>query len=212
MRNAAADQLIVFVKAPRPGFVKTRLAAALGPDEAAAAYRALAERLFAHLAGLTEVELRYTPDEALYEIQPWLRDGWRAQPQGAGDLGERLTRATEHAFVAAARRVAVIGSDCPDVSEADVRAAWLALAENDVALGPASDGGYWLVALREPQPGLFARMPWSTDEVLATTLERAEALGLKVALLRTLSDVDTAEDWERFRARDRAAGFTSSAP
>lgn len=195
----AADRLIVFVKAPRVGFVKTRIAEALGAEAAAAVYRTLVERVLANLAGLSEVELRFAPDDARLEIEPWLRRGWRAWPQGEGNLGARLQRAFAEAFVAGARRV-VVGSDCPDVCAEDIREAWQALATADVVLGPANDGGYWLIGLAQPQPRLFADMPWSTAGVFRQTLERARALGLRVAQLRQLADVDTAADWQAFQA------------
>lgn len=196
----AAERLIVFVKSPRPGFVKTRIAGVLGAEAAAAIYRTLVERVLANLAGLREVELRFAPDDARAEIERWLRGGWRACPQGEGDLGARLQRAFAGAFAAGARRVVVIGSDCPEVGADDIREAWQALASVDVVLGPARDGGYWLIGLAQPQPRLFADMPWSTAEVFRQTVERARALGLRVAPLRRLADVDTAADWQRFVA------------
>lgn len=196
----AAERLIVFVKAPRAGFVKTRIAEALGAEAAAAVYRTLVERVLGNLAGLSEVELRFAPDDARSEIEPWLRPGWRACPQGEGDLGARLQRAFAEAFAAGARRVVVIGSDCPEVGAEDILEAWQALASADVALGPARDGGYWLIGLAQPQPRLFADMSWSTAEVFRQTIECADALGLRVAQLRRLADVDTAVDWQNFVA------------
>lgn len=204
----AADRLIVFVKAPRPGLVKTRIAEVLGAEAAAAIYRRLAECVLANLAGLREVELRFAPDDALPEIAPWLCPGWRANPQGGGDLGVRLERAFADAFAAGARRVVVIGSDCPEVRTADIRDAWQALAGAGVALGPAQDGGYWLIGLAQPQPRLFTDLPWSTADVFRQTVERARALGLRVARLRQLADVDTAADWQAFQA---GLGPTASA-
>lgn len=200
------DRLVVFVKAPRPGRVKTRLAAALGPEAAAAAYRALTERVLANVRELPGVELRYAPDDALAEIQPWLQPGWRARPQGEGDLGARLERAFGEAFAEGARRVVVIGSDCPAVSAGDVRAARASLTEADVVLGPARDGGYWLVGLSRPQPALFRDIPWSTDAVFALTRQRARELRLRTALLRELVDVDTLEDWLGSQASQAPGG------
>ncbi len=202
----AAERLIVFVKAPRPGFVKTRIVEAHGAEAAAAIYRTLVERVLANLAGLSEVELRFAPDDALPEIEPWLSCGWRAWPQGEGDLGARLQRAFAEAFAAGARRVVVVGSDCPDVCAEDIREAWQALATADVVLGPANDGGYWLIGLAQPQPRLFADMSWSKAEVFCQTVERAGSFGLRVAQLRQLADVDTAADWQNF-----VAGFSQAA-
>src|SRR5437870_9531693 len=112
----SARKLIVFVKAPRVGWVKTRLAASMGASQACAVYRLLTRTLLGHLSELRAVELRYTPDEAAAEIEPWRRAGWQSQPQGCGDLGTRLQRAFADAFQDNTARVAIIGSDCPEVT------------------------------------------------------------------------------------------------
>lgn len=195
------ERLIVFVKAPRPGEVKTRLAAGIGATAACAAYRKMVAALLTNLAGLPDVELRFSPDDAGDEIKPWLRPGWRARPQGGGDLGARMIRACEEAFAAGAERVVVIGSDCPEVELNDVREAWRALKTSDLAVGPATDGGYWLIGLRRSQPQLFAGIRWSSDQALADTLQCAKAGALRIHLLRILSDVDTQQDWQDYLAR-----------
>jgi len=191
-------QLIIFLKAPRAGLVKTRLAAAIGPDGALQAYERLVETLLEGLATIEQVEFRFTPDDASGEVSRWLRDGWTSRAQGAGDLGERLCHAFRDAFESGARRVVVIGSDCPDVTPADIEAAWAALATHDVALGPATDGGYWLVGLRSLHEPVFGGIRWSTNSVLVETLAICKQSGLSVHQLRELSDVDTADDWQRF--------------
>ena len=198
MRHLSTERLIVFVKAPRPGSVKTRLG--LGPEPECGAYKRLVEAVLSPLRAFKEVELRFTPADAEREVQPWLREGWRASVQGEGDLGERLNRAFADAFASGAKRVAIIGSDCPYLRAEDIQSAWAELESCDVVLGPAEDGGYWLIGLRENQPELFANMAWSSNQVFGETVARAKRLGLKTFLLRPLSDVDTREDWERFIA------------
>jgi rSAM/selenodomain-associated transferase 1 len=188
------------VKSPSRGRAKTRIAAVVGAARAAEIYRALVERLLQGIAALDRVELHYTPSGARREIRCWLRPGWSAQPQAAGDLGARLTAAFDGAFAAGTRRVCIIGSDCPEVTAADIHRAWRKLRDHDLVLGPAEDGGYWLIGLGAPQPGLFVGMPWSTSAVLERTVARAGELGLRVARLRTLRDIDTWEDWRRFEA------------
>jgi uncharacterized protein len=201
--RSVPSRLLVFLKPPRPGAVKTRLAAALGPDAACAAYAELLETLLARLSALPGVQLCYAPPEAKSEIKPWLRPGWTACPQTGGDLGARLQAAFSDHFKSDAQRVVIIGSDCPEVTAADIEDAWLALEAHDVVIGPALDGGYWLIGLRAPRPGLFTSMPWSTDRVFTETMCRARDDGLRVAVLRELADVDTIEDWERWRARTK---------
>ena len=195
-RKLSEDRLIIFVKAPRPGTVKTRLA--LGPETECAAYRRLVEAVLREMRSFADVELHFAPIDGGAEIRPWLRENWRAVPQSNGDLGARLNNAFAEAFGTGAERVVIMGSDCPYVRAEDVATAWANLRSSDVVLGPAVDGGYWLVGLSQMQPELFSGISWSTDRVLSETIARAKPLGLKTVLLRTLSDVDTPEDWQRF--------------
>jgi len=192
------EKLIVFLKAPRPGTVKTRLAETIGVGPAAAAYRQLIETLLSRLQSLGAVELCYSPDDALAEIEPWLRKGWVAVPQGDGDLGQRLESAFDRSFAAGAQRVVVIGSDCPAVTDDDVGQAWAELRLRDVVLGPTTDGGYWLIGLRQIEPSLFHDIPWSTDGVFAESMKRISHRRLSVQVLRQLTDVDTERDWRAF--------------
>ena len=187
-------RIIIFVKAPRPGFVKTRLAATIGNEAACAAYCQLTENVLAHLAPLPHLEIRFTPDDAEKEITQWLRDDWTSRPQGNGDLGERMHRA----FTEANSPAIIIGSDCPQVKLNDFITAAKTLQTHDAVIGPATDGGYWLIGLNAPYPALFKGIEWSTGGVLQSTLAKADEAGLSVQLLRELGDVDTGADWERF--------------
>ena len=197
--------LIVFVKSPRPGKVKTRLAQSVGSRAACLIYQILVSRVLAQIRSLRSVQLRFHPANASKEIREWCRRGWTVAPQGAGDLGQRLKRAFRQAFSTRWERVAIIGSDCPEVTARDIEHAWNALEGNDVVLGPAHDGGYWLVALRQSIPKLFSKIPWSTDRVLATTLANAKSAGARVHLLRELADVDTEDDWKAYLRRNAFA-------
>lgn len=202
-------RLIVFLRAPQLGRVKTRLAAGLGDEAALAAYRHLLNATTEAIRDVDSVELRYTPDDAASAVEPWRRTGWTLSAQGAGDLGERLIRAFAEGFGGGFDRIAVIGTDCPYVTAGDVRAAWEALHTGDVVLGPAADGGYWLIGLRRPQPGLFRGMSWGGETVFRETRRRAVELGLTVAVLRELPDVDTTTDWEAYQAFREANPATS---
>ncbi len=205
-------RLLVFLKAPRPGIAKTRIAATLGDGAALDIHRDLVAGTLARVAASPEgygVELRFAPDDAAPEIAPWLRPGWRMVPQGGGDLGARMSRAFEDAFADGCTGVVVVGTDCPDLTAEDLRAAWDGLADHDVVVGPAEDGGYWLLGTSAPRPGLFAGIAWSSSSVLADTLSIARSEGLSVRMLRRLNDVDTAHDWER-HLRDRATIATAA--
>ena len=194
------QKLIVFVRAPELGKVKTRLAKAIGDQRALAAYEEMLGRLFVNLQAVAQVELRCTPDDASASLRAWLQPGWQLEPQRAGDLGEKLTRAFDESFKKGFQRVVIIGSDAPEVTRQDVELAWHHLADHEVVLGPAKDGGYWLIGLHKEHPELFEDISWSTDAVLEETLLRARTAGLKVRRLRQLSDVDTISSWKEFLA------------
>lgn len=199
------EHLIIFCKAPRPGFVKTRMAASMGAEAACQRYEHLAETVFRQLQGMEHVELRFTPDDATSEIARWKkRPSWRTAPQGSGDLGARLNGAFSECFSSGAQRVVVIGTDTPEMTESDVREAFLALRQEDVVVGPSEDGGYWLIGLTEPHPELFDAQDWGTDRVCQETLLRAQVRGLQTRLLRLLPDIDNEDDWNRFRDRQGA--------
>ena len=202
-----SDALIVFLKAPRPGSVKTRLAATVGSGAAAGLYRALAEAAVRATDPLGapgyERLFFFAPADAGPEMEAWLGPReWIAQAEG--DLGNRMAAAFDEAFGRGARRAAIVGTDVPGLTERHVRDALAALDAHDVVLGPARDGGFYLLALDRPRPALFGGIPWSTAVVLAETLERTRALGLAVRTLEELGDVDTLEDlrreWWRVRA------------
>jgi rSAM/selenodomain-associated transferase 1 len=188
------DTLLVFLKPPRPGLVKTRLAPALGERLAADLYRALAEEVLLHTSGDEYRRLLfYTPEDAKAEMEAWFPSEEWALQEG-GDLGTRMANAFAAAFSKGARRAVIIGTDAPEISRGRVLKALACLENHDVAIGPARDGGYYLLALRRPEPELFRSIEWSTPAVLEETLRRAEAQGVSVAVLETLGDVDTLDD------------------
>src|SRR5512144_876417 len=185
--------LVVFVKHPAPGAVKTRLAEAVGPAVAAELYRALAEHVLESTTpapGDYERLVFFDPPQARDEMRAWL-PGVRLLAQSEGDLGTRLSDATARAFARGASRVAVVGTDAPGLARETVVSALDALDAADVAIGPSADGGYHLLALRQPRPELFGGIAWSTPSVAAETRARAAAAGLVVHELAVLRDVDT---------------------
>jgi len=187
--------LIVFAKAPRPGRVKTRLAADLGAQEASRVYRRLGRRVLdAVREGPYRTLVYYDPPDAEAEMRDWLGgESLEFRPQAEGDLGERMARAFEEAL-RDADRACIVGTDVPALRAALVVQALERLESADVVLGPAEDGGYYLMALSRPHPEIFRDVPWSTADVLGTTLERARHAGLRESLLPVLKDVDTAAD------------------
>lgn len=206
--------LVVFAKEPRPGQVKTRLARSVGAAEAAAIYRRMALAIIGTLRdGPWSTTIRYAPDTAIEAIRSWLGDDRLSFiPQGPGDLGSRMRRAVRAALEAGGEghRVCVIGTDAPDVDRPLVERAFALLEQgSDVVLGPAEDGGYYLIGLAEDHPELFRDIAWSTPDVLESTRERIRRTGLEWSELPVLADVDDLADLERLR--DRRAG-SGSAP
>jgi rSAM/selenodomain-associated transferase 1 len=196
----------VLAKAPVPGYAKTRLIPLLGAEGAARLQERLIERVLATAvaSAIGPVTLWCAPDEAhrsFREAARRHRVSLARQPDG--DLGERMLAAFEAPSAGAA--LVLIGTDCPILEPADLREAAAALSNADVAIAPAEDGGYGLIAARRPIPGLFTGMPWGTERVAALTRERARREGLRLAELRTIWDIDTAADVERLRSTDLIA-------
>jgi len=192
--------LIVMLKAPRKGTVKTRLAADIGHAQATRIYRLLVERQMAAIPAHWPVEVHFAPADAEEEMRDWLGPRPKLHPQTDGDLGQRLTFAVGSAFGRSASGVIVIGGDCPELDMHALHSAAGALGAHEVVLGPASDGGYYLIGLTRARPELFADIPWSTNCVFAKTLQRADELGLIPLLLSLRDDVDTVEDLDRHAA------------
>ena len=201
---AGLPHLLVFAREPVLGRVKTRLAADIGAEQALAVYRELLA-LTAAAATAAQVPatvwLAEAPVPAADPAQPrpeWPGLPWRVQP-AADSLGTRMAQAFATAFASGAGRVVIIGTDCPGLSAEVLRQAFAALATHDVVVGPADDGGYYLLGLRELQPALFENKDWSTATVLSATLADAARLGLRVAQLPTLHDVDSGRDLATWR-------------
>jgi rSAM/selenodomain-associated transferase 1 len=194
--------IALFARRPVQGQAKTRLSPSLPPDLAAMLYRGmLADALsVARESGSDRVALYWTGDTVeapAFDVPA----GVDICAQAGADLGERLTAAFAAMLAGPGDRAVAIGADCPDLDPATVREAFAALDQHDVALGPASDGGYYLIGLRRPAPGLFRGVSWGTERVLAETLQGAAREGFSVHSLDTLSDLDTPEDLVRFVAR-----------
>jgi rSAM/selenodomain-associated transferase 1 len=185
-------EIAVLLKAPRPGEVKTRLAREIGSGSAVRLYRQLAERTIAAARGTGwPLSVWYAPADAGAEMAGWLGDAVTYRPQPDGDLGDRMRAAADGP---PDTTIIVIGADCSRMSTDLLHQAAAALERSAVVLGPAVDGGYYLVAGRRPLPNLFTGITWSTDQVLADTRRRLERAGVTWEELEAMSDVDTAAD------------------
>lgn len=192
--------LIIFARHPELGRVKTRLAAGIGAEAALTVY----QELLAHTRAATEalaahksVWLAEVPRAPLTGPDPW--DGYQQQLQFPGDLGTKMLTAFAQAFSQGVSAALIIGTDCPGLSAEVLEQAYAALATHDIVIGPAEDGGYYLLGMNELYGNLFVGKRWSTDSVLPHTLADADRLGLAVAQLPVLRDVDDADDLAAWR-------------
>lgn len=207
------EHLIVFTRYPRPGSTKTRLIPVLGARGAAELQRQMTEHLVAvlrqpALRQRIRSQIRYDGGDA-DRMRSWLGGEFQYRPQGGGDLAKRMQRALQASFRDGAERAVIIGCDIPHISASLLERAFEGLRHHDLVLGPASDGGYYLVGLNrrsQPRalPEIFEDIPWGTERVLGTTLKSACRLGLDFQLLEELTDVDRPEDlpvWRKIASR-----------
>jgi hypothetical protein len=194
--------LIIFVKAPTPGEVKTRLLPLLSAKQAAWLYQCLVQDTLEVASRLRSIQVvvAYAADHRVPDLA-WLDSKPPMFLQNGQTLGERLIKAFQHAFAWHARHVVVIGSDAPDLMTAWIRQAFVALTHDDVVLGPTRDGGYHLIGLNRLYRELFVDMPWSSPELFGQTLDRITHLGVSVRCLEPVADLDTPEDLRRYLAR-----------
>ncbi|RYY26377.1 MAG: glycosyltransferase [Chitinophagaceae bacterium] len=187
------EALIIFTKNPIHGRVKTRLAATIGNDKALAVYH----QLLSYTRTITDK----LPFKKFVFYSDWIEtgDNWnnsiyiKKSQQGPG-LGEKIINAFSEVFYNGYSKVVIIGTDCPGLTSAILSQAFDYLQHYDVVLGPATDGGYYLLGMNKLYPGLLQEISWSTDRVLAQTLQACKKARLSYVLLETLSDIDTEDD------------------
>lgn len=197
-----ATAALLFVKLPRPGRVKTRLAASIGERLAARFYDAFArDERDALLASGLPVTACCAPDAPLAAYKRWLGDNVCYTRQRGEDIGERMANAFEDAFGRGFERVVLTGSDSPHMPPSIVTDAASALEVHDAALTPTPDGGYCLIAFtrRGFTRCAFSGVEWSTPQVMGETVSRLEGAGRSVFILPSVGDIDTIADLKRFR-------------
>ncbi len=193
----AAKIILFFVKYPEPGKVKTRLARQVGSEEAAHLYRGLVEKNLKVLTSLQKDGIQtlvaFDPPDKKPAVEKWLVSASGFFPQEGNILGERLVHAFAYGF-AHGGQILALGSDTQGLTREILLQGFEGLETRDVVVGPARDGGYYLIGLKKACPALFEDMPWSTPAVLAKTLARIDQEGLRCTLLPELNDLDEAED------------------
>jgi hypothetical protein len=194
---AAQDGLMLFTRYPQPGQTKTRLIPYLGQHGAATLQRHMTEYLFEQMQGLrqhaVQTEVHFSGG-SFAQMQRWLGSQGLYRPQGSGGLGQKLIAAFQQGFQAGLRRIVIIGSDCPSIEPQQILHALQRLQHHDVVIGPATDGGYYLIGLRQVMPELFQDIAWGTDTVFQQTVAAAQQLQRTVSYLEPLTDIDRPED------------------
>lgn len=190
--------LIIFAKNPEAGKVKTRLAATLGNEEALAIYR----QLLSHTVSVTEdltVHKFVFYSSHIDQNDVWDSKKYYKEIQQGNDLGERMQHAVGSIFQKGYDKVVIIGTDCPGLSAEIIINAFAYLQSHNLAIGPAEDGGYYLLGMKKMHRELFDGILWSTSTVLSTTMKKATALQITYSLLPVLQDVDEEKDLKHFK-------------
>ncbi|WP_323755762.1 TIGR04282 family arsenosugar biosynthesis glycosyltransferase [Roseivirga sp.] len=185
--------LIIFVKNPELGKVKTRLAATVGEEAALAIYKRLLERTKTITQPLA-VDKTVFYDQALGENDLWSEGGFFKALQTKGDLGEKMLAAFQSAIDKGYEQICVIGSDCYDLTTDILNQAFSSLEKHDAVIGEAVDGGYYLIGMNCLITDVFQNKKWSTEEVFPSTIQDFKHKGLSYFELPVLNDVDTEED------------------
>lgn len=207
VQSSLSGALLLFLKYPEMGKVKTRLARTLGPQEALRIYRQLLCRTlglardfqFSH--PLVHLILYVDPPEKVADMQRNFPGPWTIRGQDHGDLGKRMASAFRETFAMGCQQVVLVGVDLADLKLGDLKKGFEALCRCPVVLGPARDGGYYLIGLRHPMDSLFQGIPWSTPRVWEVTLHRLESRGVVPGVLDVRRDVDEGADLAFLKAQ-----------
>jgi len=185
--------LLIFIKNAEKGKVKTRLASTVGDEKALKIYQALLGHT-RKVASAIDTQRFVYYSSFVEENDDWSTTDFYKKVQTGGSLGERMKNAFQAAFLKH-QKVLIVGSDCPTLIPDILETAYRQLDQHDFVIGPAIDGGYYLLGMSYFEPSLFEGIPWSTIEVLPMTIEKINDLDKEFYLLPTLSDVDYEEDW-----------------
>jgi len=196
MQETKKNALIVFIKNPEIGKVKTRLAKTVGNEKALAVYKALMEHT-RKIAEALPINRRLFYSQFINESDNWSRKKFQKDLQIEADLGTKMATAF-HTVFKKNDKVVIIGSDCASLTPEIVQTAFDRLDDFPFVIGPAMDGGYYLLGMTEFTPSVFSDIEWSTETVCSTTIERINSLGKTYFLLPELSDIDYEEDWIKY--------------
>lgn len=203
--NEDLQRVLLFVRAPRQGHVKTRLAKHLGAETTLSLYRCFVEDILATLtAGAYQTSVFFTPADQGAAVKDWLGKFADCQPQTGENLGQRMHLAFLNTYSDPVDRAILIGSDLPDLDIDIIHEAFSALQQSEVVIGPAADGGYYLIGFQKDAftAKLFGGVDWGTGRVFQQTLEQIQQANLNYYTLPAWQDIDTYEDLMEFYSRN----------
>ncbi len=189
---------MVFTKNPEKGKVKTRLAKSIGDDAALEVYIRLLKHTKKFVAN-SDSDKAVFYSENITENDDWLAMGCQQVLQHKGDLGDRMKAAFDYAFAKEYQQVIIVGSDCPEVNTDTISEAFDSLNNNDVVIGPAEDGGYYLLGMNKLHSCFFENKSWSQEELFTETIQDVVKHKLKTQILKTCNDIDTIDDYESLK-------------
>tara|TARA_R100001143_G_C3361215_1_gene136154 strand:- start:9192 stop:9800 length:609 start_codon:yes stop_codon:yes gene_type:complete len=188
--------LLIFIKNPELGKVKTRLAKSIGEVKALQVYKELLKKTIT-VAERTEARRQVWYSSYIDDLDGISTDKFEKYLQSGSNLGERMSNSFQQAFEEGVDQVAIIGSDCPSLNEGIIENAFDQLQKHDLVIGPSEDGGYYLLAMNRFYEALFEDIEWSTESVLESTIQKAKKEELKVFQLPVLNDIDNIEDLKK---------------
>ncbi|MGN8225701.1 TIGR04282 family arsenosugar biosynthesis glycosyltransferase [Gracilimonas sp. BCB1] len=194
------EKLIIFVKNEEAGKTKTRLAATIGDEQALEVYQKLLGWTLEQTRDL-EVTREVWYSRFIAENDIWEEGDFEKRLQSGDNLGAKMSNAFRKSFTEESfQKVVIIGSDCAELTSGIIQQAFQKLEDHEFVIGPAEDGGYYLLGMRNYHPEVFEEIEWSTGSVFQKTIEKIRDMGSNYATLKELNDVDTIEDWNRVKS------------
>lgn len=190
--------LIIFIRNPKVGVGKSRLAASVGAQKAFEIYLQLIKATRSLAASYSGPKYLFYTD-FINADDDWDNGLFQKHLQAEGDLGQKMLSAFD-VVLSRHRSALIIGSDCPSLKVSDLNSAADSLGQNDLVIGPSEDGGYYLLGMKKVHNSLFEGIPWSSTETYLNTIHAADELSLLIHHLRTLNDIDTIDDWQKYRS------------
>lgn len=188
-----SNRIIVFIKNPKAGKVKTRLAEMIGDQKALKIYQHLLDHTL-RVSSLVDADKLVCYSDFIPASDTWKKAGFEQAVQSGNDLGERMTNAFRSSFIKGYEKIILIGSDCFEIDPEHIEEAFQKLDQAELVIGPAKDGGYYLIGMQNPHPEIFQNITWSQPDVLQKTIEKMEQSKLTFALTPELADIDDFSD------------------